>query len=105
MRLHIFQHTPTEGPGEIAHWARRQGHELSISHLYLSDSPAPPESFDALAIMGGPMNVYEYRNHPWLRAEKRAIERAIAAGRTDLGICLGAQLIADVLGAKVYQNP
>jgi GMP synthase (glutamine-hydrolysing) len=54
--------------------------------------------------MGGPMNIYEYRNHPWLREEKRFIREAIESGRRVLGICLGAQLIADVLGAKIYQN-
>jgi GMP synthase (glutamine-hydrolysing) len=50
------------------------------------------------------MNVYEYRLHPWLRAEKRFIERALERGVPVLGVCLGAQLLADVLGAKVYQN-
>jgi GMP synthase-like glutamine amidotransferase len=59
---------------------------------------------DWLIVMGGSMNVYEYRNHPWLREEKRFIETAIGQGKHVLGICLGAQLIADVLGAKVYQN-
>jgi GMP synthase (glutamine-hydrolysing) len=59
---------------------------------------------DWLVILGGGMNVYQYRLHPWLREEKQFIERAIAAKKTVLGICLGAQLIADVLGAKVYQN-
>ena len=50
------------------------------------------------------MNVYEYRFHPWLREEKRFLERALSAGKTVLGVCLGAQLLADVLGARVYQN-
>jgi GMP synthase-like glutamine amidotransferase len=54
--------------------------------------------------MGGPMNVSQHREHPWLRAEKRAILDAIAAGKRLLGVCLGAQLIADVLGGTVSKN-
>ena len=54
--------------------------------------------------MGGPMNVYEYRLHPWLREEKNFLTAALEANKTILGVCLGAQLLADVLGVKVYQN-
>jgi GMP synthase-like glutamine amidotransferase len=51
------------------------------------------------------MNIYEHRPHPWLRAEKEFLERALSQGRPVFGVCLGAQLLADVLGARVYQNP
>jgi GMP synthase (glutamine-hydrolysing) len=54
--------------------------------------------------MGGPMGIYDEAEHPWLIAEKKFIEQAVAAGKIVLGICLGAQLIADVLGAGVYRN-
>ena len=50
------------------------------------------------------MNIYQYRDHPWLRAEKQLIREAVAAGRRVLGVCLGSQLIADALGGKVHQN-
>ncbi len=70
------------------------------------DEPLPDVAgIGLLAIMGGPMNVYQYRDHPWLKREKTFIGRAIAAGIPILGVCLGAQLLADVLGAKVAQNP
>jgi GMP synthase (glutamine-hydrolysing) len=59
---------------------------------------------DALAVMGGPMNVYQYRDCPWLVREARFVEAAIGAGVPTIGVCLGSQLIADVLGAKVVQN-
>ncbi len=55
-------------------------------------------------LMGGPMNIYEEVKYPWLANEKRFIEKAISAGKAILGVCLGAQLIADVLGAKVRRN-
>jgi GMP synthase (glutamine-hydrolysing) len=55
--------------------------------------------------MGGPMNIYEDNKYPWLTQEKRFIEQAIENEKIILGICLGSQLIADVLGAKVFPNP
>ena len=105
MNLHCFQHAPFEGLGEIAKWAQARAHSVSYTRFF--ENPKLPDAaeVDFLVVMGGPMNVYEYRNHPWLRAEKEFISRMIDRGTLVLGICLGAQLIADVLGAKVYQNP
>ena len=104
MKLHFLQHGPTEGPGMITDWATDHGHEVIGTHLYRGEALPGVDAFDWLVIMGGPMNIYEYRNHPWLRGEKRLIADAISGGKTVLGICLGAQLIADVLGSKIYQN-
>jgi GMP synthase-like glutamine amidotransferase len=64
-----------------------------------------PEGFDFLVIMGGPMNIYEHGAYPWLVAEKRFIRACIDAGKKALGICLGGQLIADVLGGTVAKAP
>ena len=69
------------------------------------DHPADSSEIDILAIMGGLMNVYQYRDYPWLKEEKKFIEKAINRKIKVIGICLGAQLIADVLGARVTQNP
>ena len=93
-----------EGMGKIADWIHDRGHSVSCTHLYRGDSLPSHETYDLLLIMGGPMNIYEYRNHPWLPAEKEFIKQAIQSGKKVLGICLGAQLIADVLGSKIYQN-
>jgi GMP synthase-like glutamine amidotransferase len=60
--------------------------------------------FDALVVMGGPMGVHDMHQFPWLAEETTYIRRAIKDGRPVLGICLGAQLIAHVLGAKIYKN-
>lgn len=104
MRCHWLGHVPFEDAAHIGLWAVRHGYELTHTQLYAGQPLPPVETIDALAIMGGPMNVYQYRDHPWLVEEKRFIERAIEAGIPVVGVCLGAQLIADVLGAKVTQN-
>ncbi len=104
MRIHALQHVPFEAPGSIEIWARHAGHVLGITHLYRGDPlPAVGES-DLLVVLGGPMSVHDEARLPWLAGEKRFIERTIAAGRRVLGICLGAQLIAQTLGARVYAN-
>jgi GMP synthase-like glutamine amidotransferase len=101
-RIHFLQHVAFEGPGSIAHWAKTRGHFLSVTHLYREAALPPQDAFDCLVVMGGPMNIYEYDAHPWLTGEKRFIAHALKNRKTILGICLGAQLLADVLGQKVY---
>ena len=104
MRLHCLQHVPFETPGSIARWAEMTGHRLDMTALY-DGQPLPAlASLDLLVVLGGPMNVYEEQRFPWLRDEKRFIAKAVSAGKRLLGICLGAQLIADVLGARVSTN-
>jgi GMP synthase-like glutamine amidotransferase len=104
MKIHWYQHVPFEGLGSIEPWARAQGYTLTCTRLYAGEKPPPASVHDWLIVMGGPMNIYEEREHPWLAGEKRAIRAAIDAGQRVLGICLGVQLIADVLGAKVVRN-
>lgn len=104
MRVHWLQHADFEDLGCIGPWLQAQGHAVQGSALY-AGAPLPAiEDFDVLIVMGGPMNIYEHAAHPWLVAEKVLIRAAIAAGRRVLGICLGAQLIADVLGGPVRRN-
>ncbi len=105
MRIHCLQHVPFEGPAAIADWAAERGHSLVVSRLYAGDDLPSPDAFDWLLIMGGPMNIYQEQQHPWLAAEKACIDRALAADKTLLGICLGAQLLADRLGSHVYAGP
>lgn len=67
------------------------------------DFPSPVD-LDLLVVMGGPMNIYQHEAHPWLVSEKVFIRAAIEAGKAVLGICLGAQLVADVLGGPVTRG-
>ncbi|HEX4610586.1 MAG TPA: type 1 glutamine amidotransferase [Urbifossiella sp.] len=68
------------------------------------DEPLPvPDEFDRLVVMGGPMSVHDEREYPWLTREKALIGQALEGGKSVLGICLGAQLFASVLGTRVYR--
>jgi GMP synthase-like glutamine amidotransferase len=104
MRLHYLQHVPYESPAGILSWAVEKKFAITGTALY-EEMPYPPvDAFNFLVIMGGPMNIYEEDKYPRLREEKLFIERAIKAGKIILGICLGAQLLADLLGGKVSRN-
>ena len=105
MKIHVFQHAEFEGPGAIGGWASARGHEVAATLFGRHGARIPPlETVDWLVVLGGGMSVHQTERHPWLVEEKRAIERAMAAERTVLGICLGSQLVADVLGAAVRAN-
>jgi GMP synthase (glutamine-hydrolysing) len=104
LRAHVFQHAPFEGPANLGAWLLARGAALSTSRLWAGDALPAPASFDWLIVMGGAMNADEEARYPWLADEKRAIERAIAARKRVIGICLGSQLIARVLGARVTRN-
>ncbi len=105
MRAHYLQHVSFEGPAKIAEYAGDLGYTISGTRLYRGDKLPDPASFDALFVLGGPMSVHDESAHPWLILEKRLIEECIAAGKKVAGICLGAQIIAQVLGAHVRPNP
>jgi GMP synthase-like glutamine amidotransferase len=104
MRIHILRHVPFEGIGTIRHWADLKNHRITFTEFFHNDELPDPYEIDWLIVMGGPMNTNEEAKYPWLVREKRFISEAIERGRKVLGICLGAQMIASVLGAKVYPN-
>jgi GMP synthase-like glutamine amidotransferase len=106
--MHYLQHEPFEALGVIADWAAERGHDVSSTLLYDTSREGgrfpDPAEFDLLVIMGGSMNIYEHEAYPWLPAEKAFIAASIEAGKAVLGICLGSQLVADVLGGPVVRN-
>lgn len=105
MRAHYLQHVPFEGLGYIQEWLTANGHSISSTRFYESPVKLPSvHDFDALIIMGGPMNVNEEAKYPWLAAEKELIRQAIKANKKILGICLGAQLIAAAAGGRVFPH-
>ncbi|MCG8378009.1 MAG: type 1 glutamine amidotransferase, partial [Proteobacteria bacterium] len=104
MNIHFLQHVPFEGLGSIENYINEKSHHLSCSRLYLDQELPSVNDLDWLFVMGGPMGIYDEDQYPWLDREKKFIKQCIDSGKIVLGFCLGAQLIADVLGAKVYKN-
>jgi len=104
LRMHYLQHVPFEGLGSIEEWVSASGHSLTATKFYEEIIYPDLASIDWLIVMGGPMGVYDEDKYSWLAEEKQFIKQAIDAGKTVLGVCLGAQLIAEALGAKVYPN-
>ncbi|WP_038247536.1 type 1 glutamine amidotransferase [Ghiorsea bivora] len=100
MRVHYIQHVAFEGLGAIQPYLQAQGHDLSVTRLYAGEHLPSVDTFDWLIAMGGPMGIYDYDEYSWLQTEKVFIKQAIDAGKTVLGVCLGAQLIADVMGGS-----
>jgi len=105
MHLHAIQHVPFEGLGSIQSWADRTGHDIRIVRPFRGEVLPASQDVTHLIVMGGPMGVHDQDAFPWLAAEKTLIREVIDAGRSALGICLGAQLMADALGARVAPNP
>lgn len=101
LNIQIFQHVAFEGPAAIEPFFVKKGHIVEVTHLYAGEPALIAPQTDALVVMGGPMGVGDLAEYPWLADEKRAIEMAVQKDIPTLGICLGAQLLAEVLGASV----
>ncbi len=104
IRFHCLQHVPFETPGNIEAWIKQNGHSISFTYFFSNGHLPDLKDFDVLLIMGGPMSVHDEKDFAWLKKEKGFIAKAIIEKKKILGICLGAQLIAEVLGAKVFRN-
>ncbi|OXL24629.1 type 1 glutamine amidotransferase [Psychrobacter sp. DAB_AL32B] len=104
LRIHALFHTDYEDLSFIKQWANSHHHMMNISRSYDDCSLPEQDHFDWLIVMGGPMSVHDEEKYPWLIAEKHFIRQAIDAGKTVIGICLGAQLIAHCLGANVQPS-
>jgi len=101
VRIVCLTHVPFEGPAAIAEWAVSRGHDLEVAPLYLADRRHPAEP-DFVIVMGGPMSIHDEADHIWLAQEKAYLRSVATDDHTlVLGVCLGAQLLADALGAAV----
>ena len=99
MKLLVFQHIDCEHPGILREFLRADGIEYRAVELDAGEEIPTLEDYDALWVMGGPMDVWDIEEHPWLVPEKRAIRRWVTElERPFLGVCLGHQLLADSLG-------
>jgi GMP synthase (glutamine-hydrolysing) len=105
MRVHILQHVSFEGPSCIQDWCHSRQLTLSRTRFFAADELPDIQQLDLLIVLGGPMGVADSDDYSWLTDEIRFIRDCIAANKVILGICLGAQLIAHCLGARVTKNP
>ena len=105
MRVLVLQHIACEPPGAYEDVLRERGAELVRVELDEGEPLPGSDGFDAIVAMGGPMSAGDEDEHPWLRAEKQLIREAVAAGTPFFGVCLGVQLLAASLGARVYPGP
>lgn len=104
MNVYSFEHAPFETPALFTEWIQQRGHSLHRVFLWNNDPLPDSANVDMLLVMGGPMNIYEEKTFPWLKKEKETLKRIIEQKKIVVGICLGAQLICDVLGGTVTKN-
>ena len=104
MRIVSLMHVAFEDAANLGVWAAERGHTVEAVHVYAGQALPAVGQFDGVFVMGGPMNVDEEAAYPWLAAEKRFLAECLDAGKMLVGVCLGAQLIAGVLGGTVTQN-
>lgn len=102
MAILVFQHSALNGVARVGAVLRDHGHRLRILKLHEGDALPPDlDDVDGILSLGGPMNVDEQDQHPWMAGELELIRQAHAAELPVVGICLGAQLIAHALGGEV----
>jgi GMP synthase (glutamine-hydrolysing) len=100
----VIRHVPFEDLGTIAEPLMRAGYDYTYSDIGHALPLRDPAVTDLLIVLGGPIGVYEDDKYPFLRDEIALLTTRLNEGKPTLGICLGAQLIACALGAKVYPS-
>jgi GMP synthase-like glutamine amidotransferase len=99
MKLLVFQHIDCEHPGSLRHFLEDDGIKWDAVNLHRGEPIPKLQDYDALWVMGGPMDVWDVADYPWLGPEKAAIRSWVCElNRPFLGLCLGHQLLADALG-------
>ena len=102
MKIHCIRHEPFEGLAYIEDWIQANHHELEYTLIFKNEALPKTIEFDMLIIMGGTASVYEESKFKWISEEKKFISKALQQSKKILGICFGAQILASVLGCRVY---
>ena len=101
MKVLVFAHGPLVTPGWLGEALAEVGAEHTMVDLSEGD-PVPSGNWDRVVVMGGHMGAYETEEHPWLVAEKGFLKERLEDETPVLGICLGSQLLADVIGGRAH---
>ncbi|GLX71244.1 type 1 glutamine amidotransferase [Paenibacillus glycanilyticus] len=104
MNILAFRHFDFDDSSAFSEWAQWGGHELTVVDPEVSLEREWLDSTDLLLILGGPMSIYQEKEYPWLAEEKRFVKSAMDRHIKIIGICFGAQMLAELLGAKVYRH-
>jgi len=105
MRLLLLEHDPVESsPSNVILWAKKYDHPVKVLEVFTGEPYPCQDDFDWLMVMGGSQHVWDEDGNPWLESEKDFISQTLAYGKIVLGICFGAQLLAEALGGNVFPN-
>lgn len=105
MRLHLLEHEPfAVRRSNITRWAEKKGYSVDSTEVFRGTRLPSQDDFDWLIVLGGFQHAWEEQKHPWLKAEKAFISEALSHDKIMLGICFGAQLLAETLGGRVFSN-
>jgi GMP synthase (glutamine-hydrolysing) len=105
MKMLVITHASFEKPGSIQDWAERNNYQITEVKPYAGEKLPPIDNFDFLIVMGGPQSPLSMDESPYLRDEIETIKDAVKLNKRIVGVCLGAQLIGEALGAKTEQSP
>ncbi|WP_022846190.1 glutamine amidotransferase [Desulfurobacterium sp. TC5-1] len=104
MKALFVKNIEIEGPGTLAPLFERKGVKVETIDAFRGETVDSVDDYEFITILGGPMGVYEADKYPFLNSEFKLVEEAIKKNKRVVGICLGAQIIAHVLGARVYKG-
>jgi len=105
MRIQLLEHDPEDFlRTNISFWAAEKGYPVKQTYVCNNEDLPPMDSFDWLMVMGGSQHAWDGQGNPWLQEEKAFVGEALAKGKLFLGICFGAQLLAEALGGRIFPN-
>jgi GMP synthase-like glutamine amidotransferase len=104
MKIHMLEHDTYAGLTNIDLWAQQNGHQVERTFLVDGTGMPDPDTFDRLVITGCFGHAWDEANLPWLRPEKDYVRRILDQGTPVLGLCFGAQVLAEILGGRVFVN-
>ncbi len=105
MRMHVLRHFPLAAERQIVRWAASKGMDATVVDVFNGDALPDASAVQWLTVLGGPMSIHDEAEFPWLADEKQLLRACLDNDTMILGVCLGAQLLADALGGTVAPSP